>query len=264
MPKTVVIDAGHGGRDSGAVYEKRLEKDDNLDLALAVGEILQNNGVDVIYTRTEDIYQQPIEKARIANESLGDFFVSIHRNSGAVPGQYSGVETLVYENSGVRAEMAENINKELEKVGFRNLGVEERPGLVVLRRTRMPAVLVEAGFINSDADNEIFDSRFQEMAQAIADGILNTIQDTHMQEDSHEETGEAKIYSIQTGAFQNRKNAFEMLFVLVGQGFPAWISQEGDVFRVRVGAWDTMDEAAEMEKILRQYGYSTWMTTLTV
>ena len=55
MPKTVVIDAGHGGRDSGAVYENRLEKDDNLDLALAVGEILQNNGVDVIYTRTEDI-----------------------------------------------------------------------------------------------------------------------------------------------------------------------------------------------------------------
>ena len=60
-------------------------------------------------------------------------------------------------------------------MGFLNLGVNERPNLVVLNRTQMPAVLVEVGFINTDADNQLLDERFEETAQAIADGILQTI-----------------------------------------------------------------------------------------
>ena len=56
-----------------------------------------------------------------------------------------------------------------------NLGVNERPNLVVLNRTQMPAVLVEVGFINTDADNQLLDEHFEETAQAIADGILQTI-----------------------------------------------------------------------------------------
>lgn len=59
----VVVDAGHGGSDPGAVYEGRQEKDDNLALALAVGSILAENGVDVVYTRTDDSYETPFQKA---------------------------------------------------------------------------------------------------------------------------------------------------------------------------------------------------------
>ena len=66
MAYKIVLDAGHGGTDPGAVYNGRNEKDDNLALAQAVGKILEDNGVDVVYTRTEDIYQTPFEKARIA------------------------------------------------------------------------------------------------------------------------------------------------------------------------------------------------------
>ena len=164
---TIVIDAGHGGADPGAVFEGRQEKDDTLRLALAVGKILEENGQNVIYTRTTDVYQTPFQKATIGNEARADFFVSIHRNSSPVAGQYSGVETLVYERSGIKEEMAENINRELEETGFENLGVKERPGLVVLRRTKMPAVLVEAGFINNGEDNRIFDENFEKVAQAI-------------------------------------------------------------------------------------------------
>lgn len=68
--------------------------------------------------------------------------------------------------------MAEAINGALEEVGFRNLGVKERPGLVVLRRTNMPALLVEAGFINNDQDNQLFDEKFTEIAGAISEAIL--------------------------------------------------------------------------------------------
>ena len=57
----VVVDAGHGGSDPGAVYEGRQEKDDNLALALAVGSILAENGVDVVYTRTDDSYETPFQ-----------------------------------------------------------------------------------------------------------------------------------------------------------------------------------------------------------
>ena len=88
-----------------------------------------------------------------------------------------GVESLIYNLSGIKYEMAENINAQLETVGFKDLGVKVRPNLVVLRRTKMPAILVEVGFINSDSDNTIFDKNFNDIAQAIADGILDTLEE---------------------------------------------------------------------------------------
>lgn len=60
-------------------------------------------------------------------------------------------------------------------VGYVNQGIQERTNLAVLRQTNMPAVLVEAGFINTERDNMLFDSRFQQTAQAIADGILMSL-----------------------------------------------------------------------------------------
>ena len=168
----IAVDAGHGGSDYGATYNGR---DDNLKLALAVGDILEKNGIDVVYTRTTDEYETPFKKATDANDAKADYFVSIHRNSSPTPNQYTGVETLVYNNSGIKSQMAANINSELEKAGFKNLGITERPNLVVLKRTKMPAVLVEASFINNDKDNETFDKNFNQIANGIADGILKTL-----------------------------------------------------------------------------------------
>ena len=81
MPYSIMLDAGHGGRDPGAVYKERKEKDDTLRLTLAVGEILEAHGLDVQYTRTTDVYESPYQKAMEANNAGVDFFVSIHRNS---------------------------------------------------------------------------------------------------------------------------------------------------------------------------------------
>lgn len=172
---TIVMDAGHGGSDFGAVYEGRYEKDDTLSLALAVGNILQNAGINVIYTRTEDVYETPYRKAQEGNLSGADYFISIHRNSSPYPNTYSGVESLVYSDYGIAATMARNINRQLSYLGFRNIGVTERPNLIVLNSTQMPAVLVEVGFINTDADNALFDLEFEAIAEAIAYGILESI-----------------------------------------------------------------------------------------
>lgn len=171
----IVLDAGHGGANPGAFYNGRQEKDDALALVLEIGEILEANGVDVYYTRTTDIYESPYQKAMEGNASGADYFVSVHRNSSPYPNQYTGVETLVYSPYGEAARLANNINMQLEEVGYVNQGVNERPNLVVLNQTRMPAVLVEVGFINTDADNMLLDERFEETARAIANGILETL-----------------------------------------------------------------------------------------
>ena len=74
---TVFLDAGHGGVNPGAVFEGRRESDDALELTLAVGNILEENGIDVEYSRTTDIYESPAQKAREANASGADYFVYI-------------------------------------------------------------------------------------------------------------------------------------------------------------------------------------------
>lgn len=249
MAYKIILDAGHGGRDPGAVYNGRQEKDDALRLTLAVGEILQNNGFDVEYTRTTDVYESPFQKAMEANNLGGDFFVSIHRNSFPTPNTVSGVETLVYNDSGVKAEMARNINEQMESLGFVNLGVKERPNLVVLKRTRMPAILVEVGFINSDTDNQLFDQEFNAIAQGIAAGIMDTLSTSG-------DIPEPR-YRVQVGAFRNRTYAERLLNELLEQDFPAFVVDSDGFFRVQVGGYDNLSEAVEMEQRLKRAGYPT-------
>lgn len=255
MPYSIMLDAGHGGSDPGAVYNGRQEKDDTLRLVLAIGEILQNNDIDVEYTRTTDVYETPYQKAMEANEAGVDFFVSIHRNSSPMPNQYFGVESLVYDLSGIKYEMAQNINAQLETVGFVNLGVKARPNLVVLRRTRMPAVLVEVGFINSDTDNILFDNNFDAIAQAIADGILDTLNVGAAEDETH--------YRVQVGAFRNSIYANRLLQELIEMDFPAYIDDSGQYDRVQVGDYRTLAEAVEMERRLKQAGYPTVIVSMT-
>ena len=247
----VMIDAGHGGEDPGAVFEGRREKDDALRLALAVGEILEDNGVDVTYTRVTDVYDTPQEKAEIANRSEADYLVSIHRNAMPVPGTASGIMSLVYENGGTAGRLGANINRELAQTGFADLGVVERPGLIILRRSGMPAVLVEAGFIDNPEDNALFDRQFQEVAEAIAGGILETIRE--------ENEIRPEYYQVQVGAYRERAMAEEIARELSEQGYPAfYVSQDG-YYKVRVGAFLNLDNAARMEMRLRQEGWPVMM-----
>ncbi|MBU5471561.1 N-acetylmuramoyl-L-alanine amidase [Falcatimonas sp. MSJ-15] len=284
MNYTVVIDPGHGGNDPGAVYNGRKEKDDTLNLALAVGNILEENGINVVYTRTSDVYETPFTKATKGNEAGADFFISIHRNSSEKPNEYNGTSTLIFDNAGIKKEMAANINAELKKVGYNDLGTDIRPNLVVLKRTKMPAILVEAGFINSDKDNALFDEEFYDTADAIAKGILKTLrkQEEYVKNTSTEQKIEAykentdninsdnnmecicdreEIYRVQTGAFENQANADTMLNRLLMEDIPAFIIYENGLYKVQVGAYKKLDNAVKMERRLRRMGYNTYITT---
>lgn len=254
MPEyKIMLDAGHGGTDPGAVYEGRMEKDDTLRLTLAVGEILAKNGIDVVYTRTTDVYQTPFEKAKLANESGADFFISFHRNSSPRANQYNGVEVLLYDKRGIKYEMAENILGAMGELGFREIGIKERPGLVVLRRTKMPALLLEIGFINSDVDNQLYDEKFEEIAEGIAGAVLGTLTENEIEGPVY--------YRVQTGAFRNRDNAERMLYQLTDSGFPAFLVYEDGLYKVQNGAFLQFGNAVDMEQRLRDSGYSTIIVT---
>lgn len=261
MAYTIMLDAGHGGSDPGAVYNGRQEKDDALRLTLAVGEILSNAGYHVLYTRTSDIYESPTQKANEANSANADLFVSIHRNSNPTPNSASGIEVLVYDASGLKLEVAQAISEELVDVGYNDLGIKERPNLTVLKRTQMPALLVEVGFINSDADNQLFDDEFDAIAQGIADGIMNTVANYGGAPDDGEGTDEGvppAAYRVQTGAYRNRGNAERMFNELIAQDYPAEVVAGNDGFyRVQVGSFSSLDDAVRMERRLKQAGYPT-------
>ncbi len=252
MKPTIIIDAGHGGYDNGASYNGRKEKDDNLRLALAVGNLLEQDGFPVVYTRTMDVYQRPIDKARIANESGGDYFVSFHRNSSPNANTYSGVQTLVYDDSGIAGQMARNINEQLETVGFANLGVPIRKDLIVLKRTKMPAVLIEAGFLNTDADNETFDQNFDAMAQAIATGIEQTVSAAQTE----------KQFGVQVGLFRRYENAMYLFNELIQKGYYAQIRDYNGLYAVVVGRENTLEDARILEKTLQGEGYDTLIVNL--
>ncbi|MDO5155025.1 MAG: N-acetylmuramoyl-L-alanine amidase [Eubacteriales bacterium] len=251
MQPTIIIDAGHGGFDNGAVYNGRREKDDNLRLAMLVGARLEQDGFPVIYTRTTDVYQRPAEKATIANNSGGDYFVSIHRNASPNANMYSGIETLVFNDSGIPARMARAVNSELERVGFTNLGVSVRPELAVLRRTRMPAILVEAGFINTDADNTLLDANYEETANAIARGIENAVGT------GTNGSGTPTRFGVQVGLFRRFENAQYLLNQLVDQGYQVDVRDWRDYYAVVVGDKDSLSGAQQLERELRGKGYDT-------
>ena len=258
MATSIVIDAGHGGYDNGAVYEGRREKDEVLRLALAVGEKLSQGGYEIFFTRTTDEYASPYEKAQTANATGADYFISLHRNSAPNPNTYHGVQTLVYQENQVVDSIANAVNRQLADVGFENLGIDERPGLVVLRRTEMPATLVEVGFINSDEDNRIFDQNFDEIVNAIAAGIGEGI---------GEGVGDGQgrsvsKYGVQVGVFQYYANAQYLLGQLQDMGYMAQARQEGTYYIVIVGSETSLEEAVELQAGLRELGYETLIVNL--
>lgn len=259
MAYTIIIDAGHGGSDPGAVYGNRQEKNDNLNLALAVGRILTEDGFNVIYTRTDDIYETPFQKATEANSANGDFFISFHRNSNPIPNSSEGVETLVYDKSGIKEQIAQNINSNLAALGFTNRGVIERPNLVVLKRTNMPAILIETGFINNDEDNALYDSRFNEIASAISSAVAGTLSgNSH---DGDISSTSPALYKVQVGAFSNRDNAYNLSSNLDNDGFASYVDYDNGLYRVFVGAYEILSNAVNTEKQLRRAGYQTFITT---
>ena len=175
MSFKVCIDAGHGGRDPGAVNGSKHEAIATLSIAKKVGAKLKAKGVTVKYTRSSDKFVSLEERCRISNQFGADGFVSIHLNAAANK-EAIGIETWRHQNVGNQTKtLANTVQSELiSAMGWKNRGVKSTTSMYVLRKTVASAILVECGFIsNNDEARLLFIDRYQEkLAQAIADGIL--------------------------------------------------------------------------------------------
>ena len=166
----VYLNPGHGGKDPGAIGANGTKECEiNAEIAKATAERLQAAGHDVI------VYQQQkrlADVAEIANASGCALFVSIHCNS-AVNKNAIGTETWYYTGCPVGKKFATKIQLEIIKaIGTRNRGVKNSRSLYVLRKTVMPAVLVEAGFLSNPAEEKQLNANTAEIGEAIAKGIL--------------------------------------------------------------------------------------------
>ncbi len=252
MSYEVYLDAGHGGYDIGATYNDRKEKDDNLKLALAVGNELRKRGIETEFTRVNDVYQSPNEKAQIANADDADLFVSLHRSSSPLPNTNSGVSSVIFSSGDDKEQLAQQINTNLEKVGFKNEGIDVKPNLTVLRKTNMPALLVDVGYINTDSDNKIFDQQFNNIVGGIADAIEKYVR-------NKEGTKTEVSYTIQVGLFRDYQNAVNLQNKLLDEGFNAIIEPMGGYTAVLVGNFSSIDEAEKFEDKLTNEGYETFV-----
>ena len=174
MSKLIILDAGHGGTDPGAVYNGRKESVDVLKMALKVKENLERSGVTVELTRDKDVFIELKERTDFENSLDADCFVSIHRNAFK-PEKAKGVETFCFEKKGMCFELATKVQECILEVGASgNRGVKQSD-FYVLKHTKSPAILIELGFIDNTADNNMFDVKFDRYASAIAKGILTTL-----------------------------------------------------------------------------------------
>ena len=173
-PAVVVIDPGHGGYDRGGMPGQVLpEKPFTLDVGKRLARILKNDrGMKVVLTRTDDYYVSLPQRTSIANAYAGynAVFVSIHFNSGRRLGAY-GIETYYYNSRAYR--LAALIHpRVIQAMGSIDRGIRRR-GYFVLRRNRLPAVLVECGFLTNPAEaaHIVTPGARENLAQAIAAGI---------------------------------------------------------------------------------------------
>src|SRR6266850_5363684 len=168
---TVVVDAGHGGYDRGGIPGQRVsEKDMTLDVARRLKSVLAASGYRVVMTRDSDVFIPLGTRSAIANSNRNAIFVSIHFNS-ATRGGASGIETYFYSRDSLA--LASAIHHYV--VGGAPSGSRgvRRRGYYVLRRTNIPAVLVECGFLTNPAEAAYAQSASyrQKLAEAIAAGV---------------------------------------------------------------------------------------------
>ena len=179
----IFIDAGHNpeGVNAGAEGFGMREQDINYEVSQYLAELLRENGnFEIMLSRpTPETSlgttnaESLSERVRMANEWGADYFISIHTNA-AENANANGSEVYVYSLESKAEELAQDVLEQIvDRLGTRDLGVKANPSLYVLRRTNMPAILVELAFITNESDAELLRYDRYQFAYAIYKGILD-------------------------------------------------------------------------------------------
>ena len=186
----VCIDAGHGDWDGGAVktvngVEVRVEKDDNLRMAMLFREALKAYDVEVVMTRETDTYLSLSERAGIANAAGADVLISFHRNAYAGTAEVSGVEYWIHNSRPADAEsLAQRISAEVVAIGgMLNRGVKygtiasSKENYAINREANMASMIIELGFISSESDNAALDEHGEDYAKGMAKVVYEWLEE---------------------------------------------------------------------------------------
>lgn len=230
MTVKIFLDAGHGGKDPGAVGNGLKEKDLTLSIVKKIGKLLGDyEGVQVLYSRTGDTYSSLSERAAAANKAGADFFISVHIN--ATPSG-SGFETYVNTNASSKSVAYQNVlhpevMKAIGKVKDRG---KKRANYAVLRDTKMPAILTENLFIDNRNDGKLLkqDSFLDSVAQGHVDGIVKIFglkkkKAVSKPVPTTKPKPNGKLHKVQVGAFTDPKNAERLAAELQKKGYHATI-----------------------------------------
>lgn len=182
--KTVLLDAGHGGKDYGAVGNGIKEKDRALDYTLEVGKELTRHNVKIVYSRKEDVFIELNRRSKLSNNNNADIFVSIHLNS-FTNAQAQGFEIFHYPSSIGGKELATNIHSEVINNGLytKDRGIKTANFAVIGKSTNAPATLIELGFISNLQDVALIAHKQSKLVQAITKGILKTLNIKYIQKE---------------------------------------------------------------------------------
>ncbi|MDF2522586.1 MAG: hypothetical protein K0R31_227 [Clostridiales bacterium] len=179
----VVIDAGHGGNDSGSSDNGVIEKEVTLDIALKLNSILKSEGIRTHMIRTTDIFIDHRDRINTANEMNASLYISIHCN-WFNDRTLLGTQTLYYPSASLaigelkELKYASIIQTELIKtINTKNRGIDDRADLAVLRRANMPSVLVELAFMSNPADAQklLLDDFRKKAAEGLAEGLKKSL-----------------------------------------------------------------------------------------
>ena len=155
---TIVIDAGHGGRDSGAVSADNsiFEKDITLSTAILLRNRLQDAGANVILSRSSDEFVSLDDRVITGHNYQADLFISLHYDAIEVANSMSGTTTYYYSESNL--ELANTVNRYLAQLGPLNNNGVRHGNYYVLRANNQPSILLELGYMNSDIDIQHIDT----------------------------------------------------------------------------------------------------------
>lgn len=229
----IYIDPGHGGKDPGATSNGIKEKDVVLDVCnRIIAGLKEYKDVEVISTRTTDVFLSLDERTRKANQNDADVLVSVHCNS-ATSNSAKGFEIYVYPGSGAATVAFQNVMhseilKAMGKSKIEDRGKKQK-NLHMLRESKMKAVLTENLFVSNSADAKLLNNA--DFRQKIAQGHINGLErflglKKAAQPPPKEETTTGKLWIVQVGAFEEQKNAEALANDLRKSGYRPLVKYE--------------------------------------
>ena len=228
----IYLDAGHGGKDSGAVGNGLFEKNVVLDLAKRVeAKLKEYKNVEIKQTRTTDVFLELSERTTAANQWGADCFVSFHCNS-ATDASAKGFESFVYNGSiGPDTIAFQNVmhSEILRQIGANVVDRgKKRANFHVLRESNMKAILVENLFVSNASDAALLKQAtfLDRLAQGYTTGIekfYGLVKETRPPTNN---TPTDKLYQVVAGTYSNRDNAEAQVKKLAADGYSAYIQEK--------------------------------------